>query len=58
MLLHVTRDRVGRRRLGEIAVLRQADSGLVQAVTAWHVDSGLTEHAGDLSRLLQSRMPT
>ena len=38
VLMHVTRDRAGRRRLGEIAVLRQSDSGLVQAITAWHAD--------------------
>ena len=55
VLLHVSRDRTGRRRLGEIAVLRQVD-GRVRAVTAWRVDRGTTDDAGDLHRLLRSRM--
>jgi pilus assembly protein CpaF len=57
VLLHVTRDRAGRRRLGEIAVLRPTD-GRVCAVTVWHVDRGTTDNAADLHRLLQSRMST
>ena len=56
VLLHVTRDRTGRRRLGEIAVLRAVE-GRVRAVTVWHADGGLTDDAGSLKRLLQSRMP-
>ncbi len=55
VLLHVARDRAGRRRLGEIAVLRQVD-GQVRAVTVWHADRGMTDDAGDLHRLLRSRM--
>ena len=39
VLLHVARDRSGRRRLAEIAVLRQID-GRVRAVTVWHADRG------------------
>ena len=54
VLLHVARDRAGRRRLGEIAVLRRVD-GQARAVTAWHADRGLTDDAGDLHRLLRSR---
>jgi pilus assembly protein CpaF len=54
VLLHVARDRTGRRRLGEIAVLRETD-GRVRAVTVWHADRGLTDEAADLRRLLQSR---
>jgi len=54
-LLHVARDPTGRRRLREIAVLRQIE-GRVRAVTVWHVDRGTTDDAGDLRRLLRSRM--
>jgi pilus assembly protein CpaF len=57
VLLHVARDRSGRRRLGEIALLRRID-GLVRAVTVWHVDRGMTEDAGELRRVLESRMPS
>lgn len=55
-LLHVGRDRDGRRRLREIAVLRNV-GGHVRAVTVWHVDRGMTEDAGELRRLLRSRIP-
>jgi pilus assembly protein CpaF len=55
VLLHVARDRAGRRRLAEIAVLRQVD-GRVRAVTVWHADRGMTDDAGDLHALLRSRM--
>jgi pilus assembly protein CpaF len=57
VLLHVARDRTGRRRLGEIAVLRETD-GRVRAVTVWHADRGLTDEAAYLRRLLQSRAPS
>ncbi len=57
VLLHVARDRTGRRRLDEIAVLRETD-GRVRAVTVWHADRGLTDAAADLRRLLQSRAPS
>jgi pilus assembly protein CpaF len=56
VLLHVDRDRGGRRRLSEIAVLRQVD-GRVGAATVWHADRGLTDEAAGLRRLLQSRTP-
>jgi pilus assembly protein CpaF len=55
VLLHVARDRSGRRRLTEIAMLRQLD-GRVRAVTAWHADRGLTDEVGGLRTLLQGRM--
>jgi pilus assembly protein CpaF len=55
VLLHVARDRAGRRRLNEIALLRQIDER-VRAVTVWHADGGMTDDAGDLHRLLRSRM--
>lgn len=56
VLLHVARDRAGRRRLNEIAVLRQTD-GRVEAVTVWHADRGVTDEIAGLRRLLQSRTP-
>jgi pilus assembly protein CpaF len=56
VLLHVERDRTGRRRLGEIAVL-QPVQGQVRAVTVWHADRGMTDDAPQLRRVLQSRMP-
>ncbi|WP_009956197.1 TadA family conjugal transfer-associated ATPase, partial [Mycobacterium intracellulare] len=54
VLLHVERDRTGRRRLGEIAVL-QPVQGQVRAVTVWHADRGMTDDAPQLRRVLQSR---
>ncbi|MGZ4582990.1 MAG: TadA family conjugal transfer-associated ATPase [Mycobacterium sp.] len=56
VLLHVARDRAGRRRLGEIAVLRNV-RGQVRAVTVWHADRGMADGAEDLHRLLQHRIP-
>lgn len=38
VLLHLGRDRSGRRRLQEIAVLHREPSGLVGVRTVWHVD--------------------
>ena len=54
VLLHVARDRAGRRRLDEIAVLRTA-GGLAHAVTVWHADRGPTSDVGNLHRLLDGR---
>jgi pilus assembly protein CpaF len=55
VLLHVARDRRGRRRLAEIAVLRHVD-GRVRAVTAWHAAQGMTDDADELHHLLASRL--
>lgn len=52
VLLHVSRDRSGRRRLVEIATLRQAGDGRVHAVPAWHADHGMAAPAADLLALL------
>lgn len=57
VLLHVTRDRAGRRRLGEIAVLRRSEGGLVRAVTAWHAKRGRMDAAAELDAALNARMP-
>jgi pilus assembly protein CpaF len=56
VLLHVARDRTGRRRLAEIAVLRHID-GRVRAVTVWHAERGITDDADELYRLLRGRLP-
>jgi pilus assembly protein CpaF len=58
VLLHVARDRAGRRRLAEIAMLRQGDSGRVRAATVWHADRGTTDDAAELRRLLHTRIAT
>ena len=55
VVLHVARDGAGRRRLDEIAVLRRADDGMVDAVTAWHADRGFGAGMACLTDLLTSR---
>lgn len=57
VLLHVGRERGGRRRLTDISVLRRTDTGLVQAAPVWHVDRGLSEHAAEFRALLRERRP-
>lgn len=58
VLLHMTRDRAGRRRLGEIALLRRSEGGLVRAITAWHADRGGAEAAAELDAVVRTRVPT
>ena len=55
VVLHVGRDRTGRRRLEEIAVLRRGVDGLVYAVTCWHADRGNAKGMDDLNHLLAAR---
>ena len=55
VVLHVGRDRAGRRRLSEIAVLRRGDDGRVVVATAWHADTGFGCGAEDLTRLIRER---
>ncbi|MDP7706475.1 TadA family conjugal transfer-associated ATPase [Mycobacterium sp. TY815] len=57
VLLHMTRDGAGRRRLGEIALLRRSGGGLVRVVTAWHADHGSMDAAAELDAVLRTRMP-
>ncbi|KAA8970463.1 TadA family conjugal transfer-associated ATPase [Mycobacterium sp.] len=54
VLVHMARDRAGRRRLSEIAVLQIVD-GRVRSVTVWHADRGLTADVAALRRLLHDR---
>jgi pilus assembly protein CpaF len=55
VVLHVSRDRDGRRRLSEIAVLCRGDDGHVQVTTAWHARTGFGCGAEHLQKLLQDR---
>ena len=57
VLLHVGRDRTGRRRLTEIALLRRGAAGRVQAASVWQLERGLSEHAAEFRGLLRDRMP-
>jgi pilus assembly protein CpaF len=55
VVLHVSRDRNGGRRLSEIGVLQRGDGGRVQVVTAWHVTTGSGCGNDDLTTLLRHR---
>ena len=57
VLLHVARDRDGRRRVAEIAVLRRTGER-VRAVTVWHADRGLTDEIAAFRALLRGRRPS
>ncbi len=55
VVVHVSRDRAGRRRLSEIAVLKAGDDGRVRAVTAWRIGTGFGCGAEHLRGLMQER---
>ncbi|KWX23255.1 conjugal transfer protein [Mycolicibacterium wolinskyi] len=55
VLLHVGRDRTGRRRLAEIAVLRRTGDGALDVLTAWHADTGFGRGADILQQLIVDR---
>ncbi|WP_018603559.1 TadA family conjugal transfer-associated ATPase [Mycobacterium sp. 155] len=55
VLLHVGRDRGGRRRLCEIAVLQRRVDGTLDVLTAWHADTGSGTGAHLLNRMLAER---
>lgn len=55
VLLHVGRDRDGRRRLSEIAVLQRGVDGVLDVCTAWQADTGFGTGAGVLHRMLAER---
>jgi pilus assembly protein CpaF len=57
VLLHVARERSGRRRLDEIAVLRRNDER-AHAVTVWHADRGFTDEIASFRGLLRGRLPS
>ncbi|MGZ8735899.1 MAG: TadA family conjugal transfer-associated ATPase [Nocardioides sp.] len=60
VVLHLSRDRSGRRRLGEVAVLARRADGVVEAAPAvrFAPDGSITEHvaADALARLLDERL--
>ncbi len=55
VVLHVSRDRAGRRQLSEIGLLRRGDDGRVQVLPCWHVDAGAGRWAEDLRELIEAR---
>ena len=55
VLVHVTRDRAGCRRLSEIAVLTPDGDGRVRALTAWHFRTGFGCGADQLHALIAER---
>jgi len=55
VVMHVSRNRNGGRRLSEIGVLQSGDDGRVRVATAWHVDTGFGCGKDDLTTLLRNR---
>jgi pilus assembly protein CpaF len=55
VVLHVSRDRNGARRLSEIGVLQRGDGDRARVVTAWHVATGFGCGKDDLMALLHNR---
>ncbi|MGE2724269.1 TadA family conjugal transfer-associated ATPase [Mycolicibacterium pulveris] len=55
VVVHVSRDRAGRRRLTEISVLERGTDDRVHAVAAWHVDRGPGRGAARLQQLIDER---
>jgi pilus assembly protein CpaF len=55
VVLHVSRDRTGHRRLSEIAVLRTGGDGRVRAAAAWRADTGFDCGAEYLRNLVRAR---
>ena len=56
VVVHVSRNRNGTRRLSEIGVLRPGEDGRVRVATAWHVDTGLGCGREHLAMLLRNRV--
>ena len=48
MVLHVARDRAGRRRLAEVGMLTRGDDRLVRVLPCWRFDSGPGPGLADL----------
>lgn len=55
VVIHVDRDRLGARRLSEIAVLTGDTDGRVGAATAWSLGSGFGQGAPRLNALIRER---
>lgn len=56
VLVHVARDRDGKRRLTDISMLRRTAAGQVQAAPVWQAGRGLTDQAVEFRALLRDRM--
>ncbi|OBG15742.1 conjugal transfer protein [Mycolicibacterium celeriflavum] len=55
VVIHVDRDRAGKRRLSEVALLTAGTDGQVRVSTAWHFERGFGCGAGPLRDLLRQR---
>lgn len=55
VVLHVTRDSSGQRRLSEIGLLQRTDDGRVRVLPCWHHDIGFGCGADDLRDLVRAR---
>lgn len=55
VVLHVARDRSGRRRLSEVGVLQRADDGRVEVVSCWHCERGGGSGADALRDMVRAR---
>ncbi|MDW5611724.1 ATPase, T2SS/T4P/T4SS family, partial [Mycolicibacterium sp. D5.8-2] len=55
VVLHVARDRAGRRRLSEVGLLRRSTDGSVRVSTCWHCESGYGPGADALHDLMRAR---
>ena len=55
VVLHVSRDRGGARKLTEIGVLQRGDDDRVRAITAWHLDTGFGSGREALTSMLSGR---
>jgi len=55
VVVHVSRDRNGARRLSEIGVLKRDEDGRVLVTTAWHFDTGFGCGQEYLTELLRNR---
>ena len=55
VVLHVARDRSGRRRLSEVGLLRRAADGRVEVVSCWHCERGFGSGADALRDMVRTR---
>ena len=57
VVLHVTRDRTGRRRLSEVGLVRRAEDGRVEVLPCWDCHTGFGCGADALEALVRARTP-
>ncbi|MDZ4266389.1 MAG: ATPase, T2SS/T4P/T4SS family, partial [Mycobacterium sp.] len=57
VVLHVTRDRKGLRRLSEVGLLRRAEDGRVEVLPCWDCHTGFGRGADALKALMGARTP-